>query len=405
MSPRLLFAVADDWLFVQFRLPLAQELLRRGYHLSVACRITGCEAPIRDAGIDLYPVPFARGSVSPLAISRACLAARQVIRQARPSLLQAVALWPIMVGWLGALAAPRPPWINLITGLGSLFTQGRPGLRLRSARMTLELLSRMALSHPSAHNVFQNQDDLAYFTRRRLAPAHRSRVIPGSGVDTEAWSPRPEPAPPPYVLVFVGRILRDKGVSDLVQASALLSRRGLQHILRLVGDVDPDNPSSLHPDQIHAWQQAGAVEWLGQRDDVLAQMSSAHAVVLPSYREGLPKTLLEAGVAERPVVTCDVPGCRDLVTNGINGLLVPPRDPPALASAIERLLREPDLRRRLALAHSAIVRERYSNHVIIPQFLALYAEILGTAGGASCLRDHEHPSRSPLTQGEHRPKS
>jgi glycosyltransferase involved in cell wall biosynthesis len=373
-----LFLVAEDWLFVQFRLPLAQELTQRGYEVMVACRVGSHADKLRAAGIGLLPASFARERLSPLAVGRSCLAVRAAVRQSGPALVQAVALRPILVGWLATLGLRRPPWINLVTGLGSLFTGQRRHARLRLARGAVELLSQRAFRHRQAYNVFQNHEDLDYFVERGFAPRTRCRLIPGSGVETRTWSPQPELPAPPQVLLFVGRLLRDKGLSELLAASRLLHRRGVPHVLRLVGDADPCNPSSLTSEELRAWQAEGKIEWLGWREDVFEQMSRAHVVVLPSYREGCPKALLEAGVAQRAVVTCDVPGCRELVQHEVNGLLVAARDPVGLADALERLTRAPELRLRLARAHRALVCEQYSAEVIHRQFLALYDEVLAT---------------------------
>src|SRR5207244_2870428 len=161
-----------------------------------------------------------------------------------------------------------------------------------------------------------------------LSPREASFLIRGSGVDVDSWTPRPEPDNHPPIVLFVGRLLRDKGVKDLVDASVLLKQRNLPHQVRLVGDCDPCNPSTFAESEVRQWQATGLVEWLGRRSDVLEQMSAANLIVLPSYYgEGLPKVLLEAGVAERAVVACEDPGCREVVAHKVNGLLVPPRNP------------------------------------------------------------------------------
>ena len=375
-SLRILFLVAEDWLFVSFRLALARELIARGDTVAVACRVSDKAEIIQAAGVRVYSVPFARESVSPLAVLRACAGVRGVYRQFRPGLVQAVALRPILVGWLATIGLTRVPFVNLVTGLGSLFCGELPTWRLRVAKRSVEALSRGAFRQKAAWNVFQNGEDHGYFLDHALTRRARSRVIRGSGVDTGAWLPQPEPAEEPPVILYVGRLLRDKGLCELVEASRLLRRRGLPHRLRLVGACDPCNPTSLTETEVRGWEAEGVVEWLGWREDVLRQMSEARLVVLPSYREGFPKVLLEAGVAERAVVTCDTVGCREVVKDGYNGLLVPPRNPEALAEALARLLADPGLRRELSRRHRQVVCDQFSMASVNRQFTELYREVL-----------------------------
>jgi len=369
---RILFLVAEDWLFVSFRLALARELIERGDTVAVACRVSDKAEVIQRAGVGVYPVPFARESVSPLAVIGACAGVRRAYQRFEPTLVQAVALRPILVGWMATLGLARVPFVNLVTGLGSLYSGELSTWRLQAAKWVVEVLFRGACRQERAWNVFQNHEDQKYFLDRGLTRLSRSRVIRGSGVDTTAWTPQPELSEQPPVILYAGRLLRDKGLRELVDASRLLRRRGLPHRLRLVGRCDFCNPSSLTEAEVRAWEAEGVVEWLGWRDDVLEQMSGARLVVLPSYREGLPKVLLEAGVAERAVVTCDTVGCRELVKNGFNGLLVPPRNPEALADAIARLLADPEQRRELARRHRKIVCEQFSMVSVNRQFTELY---------------------------------
>lgn len=368
--------MAEDWLFVSFRLALARELIERGDTVAVACRVSNKAEAIERAGVSVYSVPFARESVSPLAVVRACAAVRGAYEEFEPTLVQAVALRPILVGWMATLGLARVPFINLVTGLGSLYCGALSTGRLRTAKRVVEVLFRGACRHKRAWNVFQNHEDQKYFLDRGLTRPSRSRLIRGSGVDTTAWRPQPEPSEEPPVVLYVGRLLRDKGLRELVEASRLLRRRGVPHRLRLVGRGDSCNPTSLTESEVRAWEAEGVVEWLGWRDDVLQQMSRARLVVLPSYREGLPKVLLEAGVAERAVVTCDTVGCRELVKHGFNGLLVPPRKSEALADAIARLLADPVQRRELARRHRQVVCDQFSMRSVNQQFNELYKEAL-----------------------------
>ena len=376
-SRRILFLVADDWLFVLFRLGLARELVAQGCTVGVGCQLSTEAETIAGAGIQVFSIPFARQKLSPAAVWRAGVAVRRLLGSFRPDLVHAVALRPILIGWLASLGKRRPPFVNAVTGLGSLFADKPRTWRLRIARRVVEMLLRRALHHQRAFNVFQNHEDLEQFVAAGYSPRAASFLIRGSGVDT-AWTPRPEPPAEAPVVLFVGRLLRDKGVGELLEASAMLRRRQVAHRLRLVGDCDPCNPTSFTEAEVRQWQAAGQAEWLGRRADVLEQMSDAWLVVLPSYREGLPKVLLEAGVAQRAVITCDTVGCRELVTHEVNGLLVPPKAPEDLAAAIERLLKDHALRRALAKRLRELVCREFSLALVNQQLLALYQNALHT---------------------------
>lgn len=376
MKARVLFLVTEDWYFTSHRLAFARQLVARGFEIAVACRVSDKRELIEAEGIRVFPVPFARERLSPMAVVRACVALRKVFAAYHPDLVHLVALRAILIGWLATVGQRRPPFVNAITGLGSLFSGAVLTWRLRVVRGVVSSLFRRVFSHPTASNVFQNEEDRLGFIERGLTQARCCHLIRGAGVEPETWLPRREPIGEKPVVLFVSRLLRDKGLAELVQASIILHRRGVAHELRIVGDVDRCNPMSLTEQEIAAWQVAGKLEWLGRRNDVLEQMSGANLVVLPSYREGLPKVLLEAGVAQRAVITSDVVGCREVVRDEINGLLVPPRDAQKLAAAIERLLLDGSLRSRLATENRRRIVNEFSLDKITQQFLELYAELL-----------------------------
>ncbi len=206
--------------------------------------------------------------------------------------------------------------------------------------------------------------------------AEQTRVILGSGVDPERFVPQPEP-PPPVTILLAARMLWDKGVGELVEAARLLRDRRLSVRVLLAGAPDPANPAAIPESQLRTWQAEGVVEWLGQRGDMPALIAACHIVCLPSYREGLPLSLIEAAACGRPIVTTDMPGCREVVQRGTNGLLVPPRDPIALAEALRRLIENAELRATLGAAGRERVLERFTVQRVIEQTFAVYEELLG----------------------------
>jgi glycosyltransferase involved in cell wall biosynthesis len=234
---------------------------------------------------------------------------------------------------------------------------------------------RALLNPPGSRVVFENPDDLESAARRRLVRREDAVLIRGAGVDTERFRPTPEPAGTPTV-VLIARMLWDKGVGEYVEAGRLLKAKGVGASLILVGAPDARNPAAISEAQLRAWHEEGIVQWLGYRADIAEILAHCHIVCLPSYREGLPKCLLEAMAAGRPIVATDVPGCREAVRNGDNGLLVPSRDTEALAGALEALIGDPLLRRRYGDRGRRRAETEFATRVVNEATLGLYQEML-----------------------------
>lgn len=372
----ILFLVNDDWYFVSHRLAFAQRLRAAGHQVAVACCGSGMQTVITSAGVSLFELPFARGSLSLRQAIREVLATRRLVQTFRPDIVHQVALRRILLGTLACTGLRAVKLLNAIAGLGSLFVGTLHAARLRWTRRLVRIGLRLVLRHPRAVNVFQNPEDLEEFVGAGLSPRARSFLVRGTGVDPSAWTPRPEIERDVPVVLFVGRLLKDKGLGELVQASRTLNDQGVRHVLRLIGWVDAWNPKSFTEAEVRAWQEAGRVEWLGKRDDVLDQMSQANVIALPSYREGLPRVLLEAGLAERAVVASDVPGCREVIVHEQSGLLTPPADAAALAAALQRVLTDCPLRRRLAgNLHQRVCRD-FSLDQVVDRFVQIYEQML-----------------------------
>ncbi len=372
--PTLLYLVSEDWFFWSHRLAVARGARDAGWRVIVACRVDQHADRILGEGFELVPLPMQRGSLSPLAMLADLVRIVRVYRRARPDLVHHVAIKLCLIGTIAAVLARVPRVVNAFTGLGYLFIADTPKARLLR-RLTLALL-RPLLHLQRVQTVVQNGDDLAMLRDARLAPLSRVALIRGAGVDVHRFAPGRPAVGPPWV-VLVCRMLVDKGVYELVAAAGLLRARGRVVRVILVGPTDPENPKSLGDAELEAWHAEGVVEWWGQRSDVPEIWAQASIGVLPSYREGLPKSLLEAGACGLPLVTTDVPGCRELVRHGIDGLLVPPRDPRALADAIACLLDDPERRAAYGASIRARIVAEFSEAVIVGQTTDLYARLLG----------------------------
>jgi glycosyltransferase involved in cell wall biosynthesis len=376
--PSLLFVVTDDWYFCSHRMDLARFARDEGFEVLVGTHVAEHGDHIRDAGVQLWPLQTLRRGAPDLRDIAAATEMLGLYARVRPDIVHHVALKPVVYGSWAAALTRVPRVVNAIAGLGSSLIAGGPGGGAR--RAAVAALVRLALARPGVTTIFQNAEDRDYFTGvGRLRPA-RAVLIRGAGVDTRVFVPSPEPPGPPVVML-PARMLADKGVADFVEAARILSAWRVRGRFALVGGVDPRNPSGIPEHRLRRWQEEGLVEWWGHRADMPAALAAATIVVLPSYREGLPKVLVEAAATGRAIVTTDVPGCRDVVRQGVNGWLVPPRDPPALASAIAGALHDPAWRAAAGRRGRDIAEREFSAARIARETVELYRRLLDPARG------------------------
>lgn len=358
---------------VNFRGPLLGALAARGQRVfALAPAIDeGTAAALRALGAVPVSVPLGNTSVDPRKLRAAERALAGVLRELAPDLLLAYTITPIAVGAGAARAAGVPRFAALVTGLGYPFGGGWRPKRV-AVRLGAMALYRAALGEADVA-IFQNRDDLAHFRRLRLLPGGlRTGVVNGSGVDLLRFAPAPPPEPAAgRTFLMVARLLRDKGVREYGEAAAALRREFPDARCVLVGYRD-GGPDAIGEAELAAIV-AGGVEYAGRLDDVRPALAGAGVYVLPSYREGTPRTVLEAMATGRAVVTTDAPGCRETVREGVNGLLVPPRDAGALAAAIRRFAVEPGLAERMGEASLRIARERYDVAKVNAAMLRLLA--------------------------------
>ena len=305
-------------------------------------------------GVVYRDIPLHRAGMSPIRDAATIRSLAGLMRTLRPDRVLAYTAKPVIYSSLAARVAGRPPVYSMISGLGYAF--GSSSARQRLVGNLVRRLYRFAL-RSNAGVFFQNPDDLDLFRTEGLLPeAIPVTMINGSGVDLEWYAPEPLPSEPVFLLV--ARLLADKGIREYVEAARAVKRKFPAARFQIAGDFDP-NPMSISRDELDVWQAEGAVEYLGALDDVRPALAGSRVYVLPSYREGTPRTVLEAMAMGRPVITTDAPGCRETVIDGENGLLVPVKDSDALQGAIERLLESPALAQQMAEKGLERVREKY----------------------------------------------
>ncbi|WP_084175140.1 glycosyltransferase family 4 protein [Afifella pfennigii] len=371
----ILYLVTEDWYFCSHRLPLVRAARQEGARVVVAARMAGDRARIAAEGFEPVDIPFDRSGTNPWRDARTIAAIRATFRAFVPSLVHNVAVKPVVYGSLAARAAGVPVVVNAMAGLGFLYASESVKARLLRAGFRRAL--RRAAASAKMRMIVQNEEDRAELVHLGL-PGERIVTIRGSGVDTNAFAPSPEPAGTP-VAVCVSRMLWDKGIGELVEAARLLRARGLALRIRLVGGGDA-NPASISEEQLAAWAREGVVEVAGPSGDVAREYAEGHIAVLPSYREGLPKSLLEGAACARPLVATDVPGCRDICRDGETGLLVPAKNPQALAQALARLAGDAELRRRLGARAREVVEAEFAEEIVVAETLDLYVKLLAEAG-------------------------
>lgn len=384
---KILFLVTNDWYFWSHRLALARAARDSGAEVLVMTRLNAHGVALESDGFRVIPWRFASArGMNPFLEALALLEVVVAYRRFRPDLVHHIALKPALYGGLAAFLCGRIPPIQTIAGLGYVFTDPpRKILWLRRFLLTgLRMIQRIG----KPKTIFQNPDDRDFFIGAGVLEAKDAALIRGSGVNLNTFLPLPEPNGLP-VVALPARMLWDKGVGEFVQAAGQLRRSGVKARFVLAGRVDQSNPGSVSEEQLQAWDRKGDVEWWGYFEDVRTLLSRANLVCLPSYyREGLPKALLEAGACERAVVTTNSPGCREVIRQGENGLLVPPRDVGALVEALRSLLEDAPLRVRMGKRGREIVEMDFSEELVIQQTFSLYRELSNgkwpSSDSASC---------------------
>jgi glycosyltransferase involved in cell wall biosynthesis len=369
---RILIVVNAAWFFVSHRLPVAVAARDAGFDVHVAASPDETVAQVEAAGLPFHPVPMRRGLAGLSSDLAGLDALMRLYRRLRPALVHHVTIKPVVLGSIAARVAGVPRVLNAVAGLGSMFlATGATGTaRARLVTAVLRQVRGTWALVPLPERVGPRRLRRA---RHRRTNAH----LPS------AWLGRRSPALPAdpraighAVVVLPARLLQDKGVTDFVDAARRLRAAGAGVRCVLVGALDADNPTALAKATVESWVAEGVVEWWGHRADMPAVLAGAHVVCLPSYREGMPKALLEAAAAGRPIVATDVPGCRECVRPGETGLLVPVRDPVALAAAIASLLDDPERRRAMGRAGRALAEREFGVARVVAATLDAYRRCL-----------------------------
>jgi glycosyltransferase involved in cell wall biosynthesis len=366
-----------DWYLYNFRLSLATALKKSGHDVLLISPPGKYGEILKNMGFRWQAVPMQRRSLNPVRELSLLFHLWRLLRNEQPDILHGFTIKSAVYGSAAAKLAGVPGRVSAVAGMGYVFTSH--DMKALILRPIVRTLMRLALGGRNSRLILQNSDDVALFKNAGVVAPDIIRLIRGSGVNCEDFTPKATNTNhgDSFRVLLASRLLWDKGILEYAEtARALRARDSRLHFL-LAGDPDSGNPSAVPEEMIEAWQKEGTIEWLGHVDDMPKLYASVDLVVLPSYREGLPKSLIEAAACGLPLITTDVPGCREVVTNEENGLIVPARDSRALAAAIARIADNPELASRLGRAARENAQQQFDVSIVISQTLAVYDELLG----------------------------
>ena len=373
MKKTIIYFVSEDWYFCSHRLPVARSALNNGYRVVVITKVNRHADIIKSEGFELYPIAISRGGINPIKDIKTIISLYKCYKKYSPNIVHHVAIKPVIYGTLVARLIGSIKIVNAMAGLGFIFISNKKKIKL--LRFFIHQLFRFLFRSKNSQLILQNKDDLGYFLKNKLVNIDNVAIIRGSGVDINFFIPTDESTGVPIVML-ASRMLWDKGVGEFIEAAKILKQEGVEARFVLVGDSDPENPASIPNAQLSEWHELGIVEWWGERGNMHEMLTQSHIVCLPSYREGLPKVLLEAASCGKPIIATDVPGCREIVHDGENGILVLLKNSIALASAIKELIDNPKKRKSMGMNGRRLVESEFSEDIVVSQTLKVYQELL-----------------------------
>ena len=370
---KLHFVVNEDWAFISHFYERAVAAKSAGYKVGISAHLGDKRSILENAGFTLYPHHISRSGTNPLVEIRNLLAMVKVFRASKPDIIHLIALKPIVIGAIAARIYGKAQVVCAPIGMGYLFSSNDRKARL--LQPLVRFILRRLLNFKNTQVIIENEEDCESLVSGNFVKTSNIQVIKGAGVDLSLYKAIPENLDAQVVTMF-SRVLRDKGVLDYVEAAKIVHREFPNAVFQLVGDCDLGNPTSFSESEVRSWESAGSIKWLGYRTDVPELLAASNIVCLPSYREGLPKTLIEACAAQRAIVATDVTGCREVVSHGSNGLLVQVRNPEKLAEAILQLLGDQVQRTAFAKNGRARAENEFASPIVIERTLAVYKKVL-----------------------------
>ena len=370
---KILFVIVEDRYFISHRLHLAQYAIKKGYQVGLLCKISKHKEFLENEGVQVFDWSLVRGSLNLFLEIKALYQVFITLLEFKPDVLHAVALKPVIYSSFISKLVFLKSRVFALGGLGFIFSSDKFLAKL--LRPLIVLVLKFTFSGNKSRLIIQNIDDKKTLIDLKVIRDEKIDLIKGAGVDMKVFSVFKEISGTPEV-ILPARLLWDKGIGEFVLAADILKKRGVNAKFTLIGENDPHNPECIPYSQIEEWKKEGVVEVAGFQDDMAKCMKNCSVVCLPSYREGLPKSLLEAASCGRPIVTTDVPGCREIVQDGVNGYLVPSKDPYLLAEALSRLLADKKLREIMGLKGREFVERGFSAEIVAIKTEKIWSNLL-----------------------------
>jgi len=373
----VMFLLSTDWAYYSHRFELTRRLLKKGYRVTIGTKYVNYRKVIESAGLYTAHVPYERSLKNPIADSFAVLRIVHLVAKTKPQIVHTVALKPILTSILAVVIFKKVKFVHAFAGMGHLFSSNDSSAKIM--RKFVVAFLKFITNRENCWILVQNNDDKELVSKLGFADSSRVRVIGGSGIDTEMYKPIPgvvDTSSQTSVVVLPARMVLNKGIVEYVEAARIVLSRRADVKFVLAGALDYDSVGAVTKKQLDQWQKEGIVEWVGHVNDVHDIYKEAAIVCLPSYREGLPRALLEAASYGKALISTDVPGCREICLDECTGLLVKERDVSTLVTAIERLLDDKTLIDKYGQSARAYVVEKFSIDSIVDQTDSFYKSIL-----------------------------
>ncbi|NHH89285.1 glycosyltransferase family 4 protein [Pseudoalteromonas sp. MB47] len=364
---KILYIVNVDWFFISHRLPIALEAMKNGYEVHIACGVTDKKSYLESLGIFVHPLQLTRSGTSLVKELKVLAELWRITKSIKPEVTHTVTIKGVVYGGIVTRLLKTKVRVASISGLGYVFID--TSMKAKLLKNIIKKFYSFALG-VDTRVIFQNKNDKTIFVDGNIIKPSQSLLIRGSGVDLNQFKYLPEPTSQKTVM-FLARLLKDKGLIEFCKAAEIVNKTENAKFV-LVGDLDPDNPNSITEDELNTYTNNSTVEHWGYSTSVESVIPKSHIMVLPSYREGLPKSLLEAAACGRAVITTDVPGCRDAIEPNLTGLLVKVKDYKELAKAIQKLLRNDDLRKQFGEAGRSLAEESFCINDVVARHLTIY---------------------------------
>lgn len=368
--PKIIFVANTTWYLYNFRLPLLKELIHRGYTVFALAPYDSYVKHFKEYGIKHIDIQITRSGINPFTDLNLLQKFVSIYKKYKPDIVQHFTVKPVIYGTIAARISHIKYIYNMVPGMGYVFT-GTSFKKFWIQRIVRHLYRRTMIF--SQHVFFQNKDDRNYFLEHNMIDKQKTSVIPGTGVDTDKFSPGKQEKKEGTTFIIAARMLWDKGIREFVDAAHTIKKKYRNVTFWLLGPVDLQNPKGISPAQLEKWNREGIVKYLGMTDNVKSYLKKADVIVLPSYyREGIPLSLLEGAAMGMPIITTDSTGCREVVEDGINGYLVPIKDSTKLASAMEKFIVNPDLISRMGKASRRMAIQRFDSKKVVKGILKYY---------------------------------